>query len=419
MKGKRILIPVLCFAILMLGLGSNDALRGIFAPVFQERYALSDSQLSLIVTISYVGNLLFLSLGGKLLDTFDRKKVTLAVMGIWMAALAVNLFTDSYIFILISMFLALGASTLLNTTINILTPMVCAGYAGLMVNVFFFIQGIGTSGSQLLLGRYAFSYSGWKMINLALLVIGILAVLLFLNVKLPGWKEIAEAREEKEAGKAHGSKAAAKAAGGQQAASSAATAATSSPAKAPAASMFWLLAAMLGCYFIGEHGIMNWFLSYCISAFSMDSERASLCLSIFWGGMTIGRLVFAPAVQKLGTIKSIRIFGGAGTLLFGAGILLGASGIYLVGISGFAISVLYPTIILFFQELYPASVAATRTGAIISVATIADILFNLLFGFLCGSLGYRISFLILPVCMVCFYVIYLGVAGKAKQGAKA
>lgn len=402
MKGKRILIPVLCFAILMLGLGSNDALRGIFAPVFQERYALSDSQLSLIVTISYVGNLLFLSLGGKLLDTFDRKKVTLAVMGIWMAALAVNLFTDSYIFILISMFLALGASTLLNTTINILTPMVCAGYAGLMVNVFFFIQGIGTSGSQLLLGRYAFSYSGWKMINLALLVIGILAVLLFLNVKLPGWKEIAEAREEKEAGKAEDRKAA-----------------DSAPAKAPAASMFWLLAAMLGCYFIGEHGIMNWFLSYCISAFSMDSERASLCLSIFWGGMTIGRLVFAPAVQKLGTIKSIRIFGGAGTLLFGAGILLGASGIYLVGISGFAISVLYPTIILFFQELYPASVAATRTGAIISVATIADILFNLLFGFLCGSLGYRTSFLILPVCMVCFYVIYLGVAGKAKQGAKA
>lgn len=402
MKGKRILIPVLCFAILMLGLGSNDALRGIFAPVFQERYALSDSQLSLIVTISYVGNLLFLSLGGKLLDTFDRKKVTLAVMGIWMAALAVNLFTDSYIFILISMFLALGASTLLNTTINILTPMVCAGYAGLMVNVFFFIQGIGTSGSQLLLGRYAFSYSGWKMINLALLVIGILAVLLFLNVKLPGWKEIAEAREEKEAVKAEGRKAA-----------------DSAPAKAPAASMFWLLAAMLGCYFIGEHGIMNWFLSYCISAFSMDSERASLCLSIFWGGMTIGRLVFAPAVQKLGTIKSIRIFGGAGTLLFGAGILLGASGIYLVGISGFAISVLYPTIILFFQELYPASVAATRTGAIISVATIADILFNLLFGFLCGSLGYRTSFLILPVCMVCFYVIYLGVAGKARKGANA
>ena len=52
-------IAFLCFAFLMAGLGANDALRGIFAPVFQNRYDLSGSQLSLIVTISYVGNLLF------------------------------------------------------------------------------------------------------------------------------------------------------------------------------------------------------------------------------------------------------------------------------------------------------------------------------------------------------------------------
>lgn len=392
LKGKQ-LIPILCFAILMVGLGSNDSLRGIFAPIFQERYALTDSQLSLIVTISYVGNLLFLSLGGKLLDTFDRKKVTLCITGIWMVALAINLFTDRYIFILISMFLALGASTLLNTTINILTPLVCAGYAGLMVNVFFFIQGLGTSGSQLLLGRYAFSYGGWKMINALLLGIGIVSVLLFLGVKIPSRQEAVKAQKPADADTA---------------------APEPAPKAAPSPAMFWLLAAMLGCYFIGEHGIMNWFLSYCISAFSMDSQRASLCLSIFWGGMTIGRLVFAPAVQKLGTINSIRLFGGIGTLLFTAGILLGASGVYLVGISGFAISILYPTIILFFQELYPASVAATRTGAIISVATIADILFNLLFGVLCGTLGYRTSFLILPVCMICFYGIYLSLSKKAK-----
>ena len=313
MKGKQF-IPILCFAVLMLGLGSNDSLRGIFAPVFQERYALSDSQLSLIVTISYVGNLLFLSLGGKLLDTFDRKKVTLWIMGIWMFALAINLFTDQYIFILISMFLALGASTILNTTINILTPMVCAGYAGLMVNVFFFIQGLGTSGSQLLLGRYAFSYGGWKMINVVLFIIGVISVLLFLGVKIPGWKEIAEAQEKTSS---------------KDSAKKAAVSASVSPKTSPGPAMFWLLAAMLGCYFIGEHGIMNWFLSYCISAFSMDSQRASLCLSIFWGGMTIGRLVFAPAVQKLGTINSIRLFGGIGTLLFSAGIVLGASGIFL------------------------------------------------------------------------------------------
>ncbi len=35
MKRKR-LLPVVCFGLLMLGLGSSDALRGIFAPVSAE-----------------------------------------------------------------------------------------------------------------------------------------------------------------------------------------------------------------------------------------------------------------------------------------------------------------------------------------------------------------------------------------------
>ena len=179
-------IAFLCFAFLMAGLGANDALRGIFAPVFQERYDLNGSQLSLIVTISYVGNLLFLSIGGKLLDLFPRKNVAVAVTAVWAGAVALNLVSDSYIWILVSMFFALGASTLLNTTVNILTPAVFAGYAGLMVNVLFFIQGIGTSGSQLLLGRYAFHYAGWKWINAALLIVAFLVIVLFFFLKIPG-----------------------------------------------------------------------------------------------------------------------------------------------------------------------------------------------------------------------------------------
>ena len=221
-------IAFLCFAFLMAGLGANDALRGIFAPVFQERYDLNGSQLSLIVTISYVGNLLFLSIGGKLLDLFPRKNVAVAVTAVWAGAVALNLVSDSYIWILVSMFFALGASTLLNTTVNILTPAVFAGYAGLMVNVLFFIQGIGTSGSQLLLGRYAFHYAGWKWINAALLTVAFLVIVLFFFLKIP--KQGEEKEREKEILK-----------------------------KEPDSKIFWIFIAMMGCYFIGEHGIMNFF----------------------------------------------------------------------------------------------------------------------------------------------------------------
>lgn len=372
-------IPVLCFGVLMLGLGSSDSLRGIFSPVFQEHYSVGGRGLSMMVVISYVGNLLFLSVGGKMMDTFDRKKVAMGMLGIWMAAVLLNVLTDSYPMILLSMFLALGASTMLNTTVNLLTPMVCAGYAGMMVNIFFFIQGIGTSGSQFLLGRFAFSYDGWKMINGVLFAVGLVSLGLFVMVNLKPEKEKTKPK----------------------------TSQKKKPQDMPGASIFWLLVLMMGFYFIGEHGIMNWMLTYCMNALQMPSHTASAYLSIFWGGMTVGRLVFAPVVQKLGVRKSLKYFGGAGTVLFVAGVLSGSKGVILLSGSGLLISILYPTMVLFFQQIYPVSVVATKTGAIISAATIADIVFNAGFGALSDSMGIQISFLILPVCMVLYYCFYL------------
>ena len=372
----------MCFAVLMFGLGSSDSLRGIFAPVFQNRYALSDTQLSLIVTISYVGNLLFLSLGGKLLDTFGRKTVVLSVTAIWVLSMLLNVVSDSYICILISMFFALGASTLLNTTVNILTPVVFSGYAGLMVNIFFFIQGIGTSGSQFVLGRYGLSYPGFKGVSFLLLLIGAAAGFLLILIPLGGERRPEYMQSEVK---------------------------TEAPVTQanPKPAVFILLCTMIGFYFIGEHGIMNWLFSYCIQAFQLPSGKASVYLSLFWGGMTVGRLIFAPVVQRQGTVKSIRIFGTVGTLLFCAGILTGENGILLLSISGLAISVLYPTMVLLIQQIYPAEVVATRTGAIISVATVADIVFNLFFGVITGAIGYRLSFMILPACMVGFNICYM------------
>ena len=372
-------IPVLCFGVLMLGLGSSDSLRGIFSPVFQEHYSVGGRGLSMMVVISYVGNLLFLSVGGKMMDTFDRKKVAMGMLGIWMAAVLLNVLTDSYPMILLSMFLALGASTMLNTTVNLLTPMVCAGYAGMMVNIFFFIQGIGTSGSQFLLGRFAFSYDGWKMINGVLFAVGLVSLGLFAMVNLKPEKEKTKPK----------------------------TSQKKKPQDMPGASIFWLLVLMMGFYFIGEHGIMNWMLTYCMNALQMPSHTASAYLSIFWGGMTVGRLVFAPVVQKLGVRKSLKYFGGAGTVLFVTGVLSGSKGVILLSSSGLLISILYPTMVLFFQQIYPVSVVATKTGAIISAATIADIVFNAGFGALSDSMGIQISFLILPVCMGLYYCFYL------------
>ena len=77
-----------------------------------------------------------------------------------------------------------------------------------------------------------------------------------------------------------------------------------------------------------------------MNALQMPSHTASTYLSIFWGGMTVGRLVFAPVVQKLGVRKSLKYFGGAGTVLFVTGVLSGSKGVILLSSSGLLISIL-------------------------------------------------------------------------------
>lgn len=377
------------FMILMAGLGVSDSLRGIFAPVFQQHFTLNASGLSVIIMVSYPGNLVFLSLGGQMMDRFDRKKTTMAVLLLWMAALVVYVVSDHFLLLLVSVFFAMGASTLLNTTVNLLTPLIFTAAPGMLVNVFFFVQGVGTSASQNLVGRMADSYGVFRGVNLFLLGLGILAALFLAGVKIPGSGERPEAASSAQSPK--------------KAVSFAAV--TRQPG-------FWLLVVIFGFYFVAEHGIMNWLVAYGTGALGLEASRAALYLSGFYGGMTVGRLVFSPAVSALGAVKSICGFGGIGAVLFILGSVLGGSGLWLLSLSGLFLSIVYPTMVFMIGSVFPQHMLSTAAGAVISLGTLADIGFNLVFGRATDYFGYGISFMAVPLCMAGFYLAYLVFAGR-------
>ena len=139
-------IALIGFAILMVGLGISDSLRGIFSGIFQTHFALTAKGLSTIIAVSYAGNLCFLLAGGRIMDKIDRKKAFLGFLAVWMCAMLVFLLTDNYYALLVGMFLAMGASTLLNTSITLITPFIFATSPAMIVNVLFFMQGFGTGG---------------------------------------------------------------------------------------------------------------------------------------------------------------------------------------------------------------------------------------------------------------------------------
>ena len=382
---KKNYIAFIGFSICMIALGASDSLRGIFSLVFQKNFNLSTTELSLIVTVSYLGNLIFLLCGGNLLDRFNKKKVFLVTLAVWMLGALIFVVGDSYSLLLIGMFLCMGTSTLMNTTINILVPVIFASAPGLIVNILFFIQGIGTSGAQNIVGRVAVNMVNWKLVNGVLLVgalIGMI-ILFFLNMPSTG-------KQKKE---------------------------TTSYKEIVKNSAFIYLVLIFGFYFIAEHGMLNWFLLYGVNGLGLENNKAAIMLSIFFGDITIGRLIFAPIVQKLGVEKSVVIFGFIGTILYAIGIGGSRGTVGILSSAGLAFSILYPTLVLMIQRYYEENCIASATGMIISIATLFDIGFNLVFGKVVDLVGMKSSFYILQISMILFLICLVFLCKKIK-GAK-
>ena len=363
------------FVVLMVGLGSNDSLRGIFSTIFQEHFSLTTTQLGLIVTASYIGNLVFLLVGGNLSTRFSKKRVLQVLILIWMAALALFAFTSNYTVLLIGMALALGSSTLLNTTMNLITPLLFATAPGFFVNFLFFTQEIGTSGSQYILGSHADGFAFWQHTNLVLLILGAVAFVLLLFCNVP---------EE-----------------------------AAAPADAPAqkGGYDWRIIApyvlVFGFYFIAEHGVMNWMVAYGVDGLGLPQASAAKYLSVFFGGMMIGRLCLSPLVDKLGALKSLAAFGGVSCVLYLIGSLGGAVTMPVWAISGLSFSILYPTLVMSIRLYFPAQQVSGAAGTILSIASLADILFNVGFGKLVDMAGYAVSIRVLPLSVLAFFIVFM------------
>ncbi len=363
------------FVVLMVGLGSNDSLRGIFSTIFQEHFSLTTTQLGLIVTASYIGNLVFLLVGGNLSTRFSKKRVLQVLILIWMAALALFAFTSNYTVLLIGMALALGSSTLLNTTMNLITPLLFATAPGFFVNFLFFTQEIGTSGSQYILGSHADGFAFWQHTNLVLLILGAVAFVLLLFCNVP---------EE---------------------------AAASADAPAQKGGYDWRIIVpyvlVFGFYFIAEHGVMNWMVAYGVDGLGLPQASAAKYLSVFFGGMMIGRLCLSPLVDKLGALKSLAAFGGVSCVLYLIGSLGGAVTMPVWAISGLSFSILYPTLVMSIRLYFPAQQVSGAAGTILSIASLADILFNVGFGKLVDMAGYAVSIRVLPLSVLAFFIVFM------------
>lgn len=357
------------FAVLMFALGASDAMRGVFSFIFTEHFSLNANGLSGIVTISYIGNLLFLAIGGNIIDRMNTKYAFQMFIMILILSQLLFLLTDSYSYLLCGMFVAMGTSTLLNTTINISTPTIFEKSPAFLVNLLFFIQGIGTSLSQSVIGNIAVDFNSWHKVNLGLITIGLIPFILsfFIDFGKKIKKQKISVRSE------------------------------------IFSSDFIVMVIMMGCYFIAEHGVLNWLVMYITNGLNLTS--ANTYTSIFFGLITIGRLVLGAFVDKIGVLKSLRYFSIIAAVMFFIGVIGGKKTLILLSLSGFMFSIIYPTLVMLISRIWDINIATSMSGIIISIASLADIAFNALFGNIADIIGYKNAFIIMPIFMIIYSLI--------------
>ena len=367
MKKSTVSIPAMLFCgLIMLITAASDALRGVFLPQFRSSFVLTESQAGHIIMVSYIGNLLFLSVGGYLSDRLPRKRFIGGVMLLWMTALLTYILTENYYVLLLAMLFSMGGSTMISTSVNVITPLLFASPAA-FVSIFNFLQGIGITASQNIGGRFADTLKAWHIANGIILGIAILCFILLMTLKLPNPEKNGEGARL--------------------------TDIITQPQ-----SIFLIL--ICGCYFVAEHGLMNWLTSYGSEYLGFTVEKAAFYLSLFFGGITVGRLLFAPFIDKIGVFRSLLVFSSVAAVLFTVGIVMGKGGMLLLGISGLAFSIIYPLLVMLIGRFYEPSCAGSATGLILSIATLFDIGFNAFFGTLVENAGYRLAMLVMPIAAV-------------------
>ena len=383
-KNSKKLTAILFCCLVMLITAGSDALRGVFLPQFRSSFSLSEPQAGRIIMISYIGNLLFLSVGGTLSDRMPRKRFIGGVLCIWTSALTMYVLTEKYYVLLVCMIFSMGGSTMISTSVNVVTPLMFASPA-MYVSIFNFLQGIGITASQNIGGRFADSLKGWHGANAIIVALAVISFALLMTLKLPD----PEQKQQKP-----------------------------DPAAILKTPQSVLLILICGGYFISEHGLQNWLTSYGSEHLGLTVSKSAMYLSMFYGCMTVGRLILAPFIEKIGIFRCLIITSSVGAVLYTAGIILGRQGLILLGISGAAYSVLYPLLVMLIGSFFDPSCAGTATGFILSIATLFDIGFNAFFGSLVEGVGYGKAIFVLPVASAVMAALLIILKKTVKKSAE-
>lgn len=179
-----------------------------------------------------------------------------------------------------------------------------------------------------------------------------------------------------------------------------------------------LLGVAIGCYVAADGGVSNWLVRFLEPA---PLSTATSALGLFWGGLTVGRLVSAPLADRFDHLRYTVACAAVLALSLSGAILAPSltTSIALFAIAGLASGPIYPMIVAIGGERYPDRTAAV--GGFLSGAAVAgSIVYPPVMGFLSVTVGLTIAMLgTVLLTVLCAGAMLLVGRRRADRGAEA
>jgi fucose permease len=153
----------------------------------------------------------------------------------------------------------------------------------------------------------------------------------------------------------------------------------------------WLVVGSLSLLVAVEIGTGNWLISYLKGAYGMDAEQGARYLSLFFLFFTLGRLFGGYIVERVGYLRTLMAFGIAVLVLDAGGFAIGQDGVILFSITGFFISIMYPTYMAIIMKEFRTGTGSVM-GFVITGVAAANMVLNLVVGQTSDLLGVTAGF---------------------------
>ncbi|MDY6012945.1 MFS transporter [Clostridium sp.] len=384
MEKKQRIISTALIYLVMAVTAIAEGLINIFSVPVKRDFSINDTKLSLMFTCGTIAYLICNYLGGALCEKIGQKKLFLiGILGAGLTNL-IQAWSPNFIIFIIGFALIQAFTGLISISANTIIPVIWITGQAIAMNLTHFAYGVGLSASQKVSGMLMTDGFNWRSIYVGSAIITFIVLIIFLFIKLPEAKE--EEKEEK-----------------------------LSLSIVLKDKLIWFFFIGLGFYIIAEQGTGRWLPTYIKSTYQniTESQIASY-LSIFFLLLTIGRLVGGFIVEKIGAMRSVKLFSLIGGCLFIIGLVLGEKGLYLISVSGFFFSIMFPTVILIVSNTFKKNTSYI-TGIVIAFASIVNTSTNLLVGVMSDNFGIRYAIFIIPIAILLTFMFLCLISKVTKE----